>query len=332
MIKERLGPLEATYNKLAMLFGTPSKPPGAEPTDEEVESLTEKVIEYCKNPRTSTTTKIQAAIDQGRARHEQLTSELNRLTETLAQLKFTGESSNVGYLVLSPRTGEILAFGGSPEVNELGKKNVVARKTKQQHARRSEEVSLLLAHVTSCINGLMQQTNVAEQQVRLSCAAAPYFVPPRPAAATTPHSARTAARLRAPPTQCPPRAHTTSKALPHSAHTTSKARLCEPQPRNLIRPPSRAGHRAIRAHRPVCPDGSNSRRAQQRPAAADQGDADHPDHPGRRRGEDAAGRRPLPHPGRERAAPEARLTRRCALPMLRSLGRSAHTVQITDSS
>ena len=122
------------------------------------------MIEYCKNPRTSTTAKIQAAIDQGRARHEQLTNELSRMTETLSQLKFTGESSNVGYLVLSPRTGEILAFGGSPEVNELGKKCMVARKTKQQHQRRCEEVALLLAHVTSCINGIMQQTNIAEHQ------------------------------------------------------------------------------------------------------------------------------------------------------------------------
>ena len=46
--------------------------------------------------------------------------------QILSQLKFTGESPNVGYLVLSPRTGEILAFGGSREVDELGKKCVVA--------------------------------------------------------------------------------------------------------------------------------------------------------------------------------------------------------------
>ncbi|KAL1524697.1 hypothetical protein AB1Y20_019582 [Prymnesium parvum] len=164
--KDYLDSLVASYAKLAMLFG---------PVDS-ADILADRVIEAFKNPRQTAREKIQGAIDQGRRRHDQLTAERQKCMDSLQQLRFTGESSNVGYLILSPRTGDILAYGGTPEVNELGKKCMAANKQKQTHLRRCEASTLLLAQVASCINGLFQLTSVGELQGGTPPAAIDQFI------------------------------------------------------------------------------------------------------------------------------------------------------------
>lgn len=69
----------------------------------------------------------------------------------------------VGYVIHSPRTGEIIDFGGSEEVIALGHKCLTARRAKDVLARRSGEVALLLAGAETSLQGLNQRTSLAEQ-------------------------------------------------------------------------------------------------------------------------------------------------------------------------
>ncbi|KAL3919001.1 MAG: hypothetical protein SGPRY_005792 [Prymnesium sp.] len=153
MTKERFQNSEAMYAKLCMLFGS----------GESCDVLVKRVVAAYRDPRLSTSEKIQKSIDAARGRQELLTAELARHEEAIDMLKYHGDSSSVGYVIHSPRTGEIIDFGGSEEVIALGHKCLTARRAKDVLARRSGEVALLLAGAETSLQGLNQRTSLAEQ-------------------------------------------------------------------------------------------------------------------------------------------------------------------------
>ena len=56
----------------------------------------------------------------GEGRQAFLKTEVERLSERCEQIKYTGDSSQCGFVAFDPHTGALISYGGDESVRDLG--------------------------------------------------------------------------------------------------------------------------------------------------------------------------------------------------------------------
>ena len=139
------------------------------------EQLVEKVCRFAGCSDSSKAEQLEKDIAAATAKHEGLQEEIRELQAQLEHTRFSGEASNPGYLIFSPRGETLLAFGGSPEVIEGGEMIKDAQKHEESMRSKTQRADNLLttaaAHmdmlisITQCIADRRTPSAAREAQI-----------------------------------------------------------------------------------------------------------------------------------------------------------------------
>ena len=156
--------LEKNFQKLSHFFGVQT-----------TEELVEKVCRFAGSSASDKAEQLEKDIAAATAKHEGLQEEIRELQRQLEHTRFSGEASNPGYLIFSPRGETLLACGGSPEVIEGGEMIKEAQKREESvrsHTQRADHLLTtaaahmdMLISLTQCIADRRTPSAAREAQI-----------------------------------------------------------------------------------------------------------------------------------------------------------------------
>ena len=147
--REKIAEIERAYAKLAATFAC-----------EETDELTRKVIRMMSGSESEKVEELHAQADVFKARGERLREEVLQQRRLLETLRYEGEGSSPGYLILTPRGEGVIDCGGDEEVVAMGGKLKGIAAWAGAAAERHRHLEGLLTGVSVALSGLLGTTKI----------------------------------------------------------------------------------------------------------------------------------------------------------------------------
>ena len=135
--RERLNEIERQYDKLSSVFGTSSP-----------DELVGRVRLLTTGSESEKVEALHQEAMVAKAKQEVLHDELLQHQRRLEVIRFEGEGSNPGFLLLTPRGDNVMDYGGDDEVVEVGDQCKRSAQKEQEAAERYRRVALILTDIS----------------------------------------------------------------------------------------------------------------------------------------------------------------------------------------